>query len=439
MVDIDFADLLPPPNAFLCPITQELMVDPVATADGTVYERAAIEAWFRTRSSGNRSPLTNEPLPTTAVSEVLPLRKAIEEYRHYRPELLGRELDRAALDEIVRVLVQDLNMKRSQQEHVQVSKKLLGEQLARLLEAVVEVQQVAVEMVELHLEPQMQPPIHAISQACQVSAIRREASLTASSNPAVDMALCRSVQHLEQLLEQLLTAPNFPPGAEGDELGSEGEEAAGNAATAAANFSRSRGSGSHRTVADDDSSSHKALPVDGKKGRSAVESEASSQDDFAVTSRDARRRNDHAASSSSSTKSAAPTSAESSKFFQGAPAATTSASRAPIEGATATTVSQSSPGPSAVERESRLAPSGTLVTSNPDDSKMIEKYRNYRAAMEAVGLRRSPGTSRSKQKKLSLPAPWEIHVTEKYGGLPFYWNRDTGQSVWEWPPPGLTE
>ena len=43
-----------------CPITQEVMNDPVICADGHSYERAAIEEWFRTKHK--TSPLTNERL-----------------------------------------------------------------------------------------------------------------------------------------------------------------------------------------------------------------------------------------------------------------------------------------------------------------------------------------------------------------------------------------
>ena len=34
------------PDAFLCPITLELMTDPVVALDGHTYERSAIEDWF---------------------------------------------------------------------------------------------------------------------------------------------------------------------------------------------------------------------------------------------------------------------------------------------------------------------------------------------------------------------------------------------------------
>ena len=48
-------------SSFVCPITQAVMEDPVMTADGHTYERAAIEQWL---ASHNTSPLTGLPLPT---------------------------------------------------------------------------------------------------------------------------------------------------------------------------------------------------------------------------------------------------------------------------------------------------------------------------------------------------------------------------------------
>lgn len=49
--------LISVPPECLCPVTQEIMQDPVICADGFTYERQAIETWFR---RGNRtSPVTN--------------------------------------------------------------------------------------------------------------------------------------------------------------------------------------------------------------------------------------------------------------------------------------------------------------------------------------------------------------------------------------------
>ena len=62
-----------------CPITLELMVDPVAAPDGRLYEREAITRWLDTtnRVVVGRSPATNEMM----VGELIPIhpvRSAIE-------------------------------------------------------------------------------------------------------------------------------------------------------------------------------------------------------------------------------------------------------------------------------------------------------------------------------------------------------------------------
>ena len=46
-------------SEFLCPITQELPIDPVTAEDGRVYERSAIEEWLE---KNEKSPHTNEPM-----------------------------------------------------------------------------------------------------------------------------------------------------------------------------------------------------------------------------------------------------------------------------------------------------------------------------------------------------------------------------------------
>lgn len=62
---------------FYCPITQEVMKDPVIGPDGVTYERTAIEAWF---AAGHAtSPLTRQPLTGQQLIPNLALRGAIEE------------------------------------------------------------------------------------------------------------------------------------------------------------------------------------------------------------------------------------------------------------------------------------------------------------------------------------------------------------------------
>ncbi|XP_066521073.1 WD repeat, SAM and U-box domain-containing protein 1 [Hoplias malabaricus] len=63
------------PDEFLCPITHEIMKDPVIAADGYSYEREAIESWINTKSRS--SPMTNLPLQTTLLTPNRTLKMAI--------------------------------------------------------------------------------------------------------------------------------------------------------------------------------------------------------------------------------------------------------------------------------------------------------------------------------------------------------------------------
>eukprot|EP00111_Clytia_hemisphaerica_P015432 TCONS_00045583-protein len=66
------------PDEFLCPITRELMADPVLVADGFTYERSSIASWF---DSGNiTSPMTNKPLPSNQLVPNRSLKNAIMRY-----------------------------------------------------------------------------------------------------------------------------------------------------------------------------------------------------------------------------------------------------------------------------------------------------------------------------------------------------------------------
>lgn len=67
-----------PPPAFICPIAQTIMVDPVLTQDGFTYERTSIETWLH---SHHKSPMTNLPLTSRALIANIALRQAIEEWK----------------------------------------------------------------------------------------------------------------------------------------------------------------------------------------------------------------------------------------------------------------------------------------------------------------------------------------------------------------------
>ena len=87
-----FADWVVP-EAFVDPITQDIFTDPVVTADGHTYSRAAIERWL---AAHNTSPATGAVLPSLPgtrnpdkrLAPNIALRKAIEEWRARRPMAL---------------------------------------------------------------------------------------------------------------------------------------------------------------------------------------------------------------------------------------------------------------------------------------------------------------------------------------------------------------
>jgi hypothetical protein len=62
------------PRHFICPLTGQIMVDPVMAADGHTYERAAISDWLRLRDV---SPVTGQPLSSAVLQPNYSLRQAI--------------------------------------------------------------------------------------------------------------------------------------------------------------------------------------------------------------------------------------------------------------------------------------------------------------------------------------------------------------------------
>jgi hypothetical protein len=69
------------PEQFLCPITLQIMQDPVITADGHSYERAAIESWLEKCST---SPRTGAPLAHRVLTPSIALRQLIHDYQSTR-------------------------------------------------------------------------------------------------------------------------------------------------------------------------------------------------------------------------------------------------------------------------------------------------------------------------------------------------------------------
>mmetsp|Transcript_359 Transcript_359/g.475 ORF Transcript_359/g.475 Transcript_359/m.475 type:complete len:566 (+) Transcript_359:604-2301(+) len=72
------------PNEFLCPITMELMIEPVVASDGYTYEKDAILKWLK---SNQTSPKTNLILTNSAIVPNRTLRSAIGDYVAFRSKL----------------------------------------------------------------------------------------------------------------------------------------------------------------------------------------------------------------------------------------------------------------------------------------------------------------------------------------------------------------
>ena len=67
----------PTPHEFKCPISLDVMLDPVLTADGQTYEKEQIEKWL---SENNQSPLTNLRLSSKRLIPNIALRNIIAKH-----------------------------------------------------------------------------------------------------------------------------------------------------------------------------------------------------------------------------------------------------------------------------------------------------------------------------------------------------------------------
>lgn len=70
-------------DAFVCPLTKQVMCDPVTLENGQTFERGAIEKWFNEcRESGRKliCPLTKRELKSAELNPSMALRNTIEEW-----------------------------------------------------------------------------------------------------------------------------------------------------------------------------------------------------------------------------------------------------------------------------------------------------------------------------------------------------------------------
>ena len=128
---------LEPLQSFYCPITRDVMVDPVETSSGQTFERSAIEKWLQ---DGNAlCPLTMSPLDTTVLRPNKTLRQSIEEWKDRNTMItIGTMKQQLIIEEDEEVIIRlrelrDLCEQRDQhrewvilEDYIQVLVQLLG-------------------------------------------------------------------------------------------------------------------------------------------------------------------------------------------------------------------------------------------------------------------------------------------------------------------------
>ena len=86
------------PDDYICPITAELMQDPVSTVDGHIYERAAITQWLKDHDT---SPKTGEVLEAKMLIPCHVLRGMIRKFEEERAAAAAQEEQNAAPTPVV--------------------------------------------------------------------------------------------------------------------------------------------------------------------------------------------------------------------------------------------------------------------------------------------------------------------------------------------------
>ena len=74
---------VPIPAEYICPITSDIMGDPVFTADGHTYEREAIALWL---TKNDTSPLTGATLKTSDLIPNFTMRSLVGTFKETHPE-----------------------------------------------------------------------------------------------------------------------------------------------------------------------------------------------------------------------------------------------------------------------------------------------------------------------------------------------------------------
>jgi len=114
-------------DLLVCPISLQLMVDPVIAADGHTYERANIEKWLSLKST---SPMTNLPLnpkvliPNLALKKLATQRKQITQtLQKYITRIKELEKQSNMLERDIKTLKATLGQKERKRKEIDQEKK----------------------------------------------------------------------------------------------------------------------------------------------------------------------------------------------------------------------------------------------------------------------------------------------------------------------------
>ena len=115
-------DLSSIPRQFICPISMEMMVDPVITTAGLTYERAYIEEWFRTGHTTD--PMAHVPVADLLTTNIA-LKQQIEAFvahsavlqQHQQSEEDSKLAMQLRIDELTEQLNR-IQMQQRQNDHI---------------------------------------------------------------------------------------------------------------------------------------------------------------------------------------------------------------------------------------------------------------------------------------------------------------------------------
>ncbi len=94
------------PDDLLCPITHEIIIDPVIASDGHTYERVAIEEWFKTNDT---SPF-NIHLPHKYLNHSIDIKNRIHNFLKEHPQYINKQFFEDIKYGDLKVITKHLNL-----------------------------------------------------------------------------------------------------------------------------------------------------------------------------------------------------------------------------------------------------------------------------------------------------------------------------------------